>query len=110
MHQIQVENESVSYRVTIVEADRAFLILDVHGRREVVTTANYISFARDLTTAHRRLSGVAQLLNVQGEEVLNIEYLGGHVDVQLIGDAGIRTLTTDQSYMTPVLAQIGIVE
>ncbi|WP_070328046.1 hypothetical protein [Exiguobacterium aurantiacum] len=110
MHQIEIGNEVETHRLTIIWASREAVSIDIFGHVEAVTTADYIAFARALTKTYHELDGTAQLVNEAGHAIVTLAFKRGVVDVQIVRDTSIRTFQTDQSYVTTMVRQIGVVE
>ncbi|TCI34434.1 MULTISPECIES: hypothetical protein [unclassified Exiguobacterium] len=107
MHQIELGNDDVTVRFIIAEANRTTLKLVLARDAEMVRTADYVSFGRDLTEAYEQLSGKAHLQNESGRTILTIAFERGRVDVSIAWGQGVTTFVTDQSYLTKTLGQIG---
>lgn len=110
MHQIEIGNHVETHQVTIVNANRETLSIDIFGHVEEVKTRDYVTFARALTFAYHQLEGSAELIDKTGRAILKLTFKRGQVDVCIVRATSVRTFQTDQSYVTSVLAQIGIVE
>lgn len=110
MHQIEIGNHVETHRLTIIEANRETLAIDLFGHVEDVKTRDYVMFARALTSAYHKLEGGAELVDKTGRAILTLTFKRGLVTVRIVRDASVRKFQTDQSYVTPMLAQIGIVE
>ncbi|UTT42851.1 hypothetical protein [Exiguobacterium aurantiacum] len=110
MHHFEIGNEIETHRFTIVGADRNTLTVDLFGHREGVHVADYVRFVRALTEAYTRLDGRAELVSEIGNALLTLTFKRGQVEVRLVRDRAVRAFRTNQSYVMPALAQIGIVE
>ncbi|MFN4214482.1 hypothetical protein [Exiguobacterium sp.] len=110
MHRIEIGNEVETHRLTIVWASRKTVSIDIFGHVEAVKTVDYVLFARALTEAHHKLDGTAQLVNEAGHAIVTLTFKRGVVDVHIVRGGSVRTFRTDQSYVTPALAQIGVIE
>lgn len=110
MHQIEIGNKVETHRLIIIDANRETLALDLFGHVEEVTTSDYVTFARALTSAYHELEGSAELVDKMGKAIFTLTFNRGRVDVRIVRANTVRTFQTDQSYVTPMLAQIGIIE
>lgn len=110
MHHFEIGNEIETHHLAIVSADRNKLAIDMFGHMEYVATNEYVAFARKLTDAFHRLEGRAELINVEGKSIMTLTFLKGRVEVQLVRGKSERVFHTDQSYVTPTLAKIGVIE
>lgn len=110
MHRIEIGNDETTFELVIAEATRDTLRL-VHAQIMVmVSTDDYIRFARDLTRAFHALTGAALLQDKTGRVILTISFERGRVEVETAWGQGTNRFETDQSYLTRTVGQIGIVE
>lgn len=110
MHHFEIGNDVETHRLTIVRANRNLLTLDLFGHLEQVTVDQYLTFGRMLTNAYHRLEGMAELVTTEGVPIVTLAFSRGRVDVRIVRGDSVRAFQTDQSYVMPVLAQIGILE
>lgn len=110
MHQIEIGNDVETHWLTIIRASREIVDIEIFGHVEAVTTSDYVAFARALTEAYHALDGTARLVNIGGQAIVTLTFKRGVVDVSITRGGAVRTFRTDQSYMTPALAQVGVIE
>ena len=110
MHRIEIDNEKTVFEFVIVEASRDRLYLEHARDIEAVSTDAYVRFAIDLTRAFHELKGVTTLENENGKTILTISFQRGRVEVEAAWAGTTTRFTTDQSYLTKTVRQIGIVE
>lgn len=110
MFHFEIGNEIETHRFIISQANREVMSVDLFGHAERVLVLDYVAFARALNHAFHQLKGTATLLRADGEALLTLSFVGGIVHVRVQRDASIHAFQTDQSYVTPMLSKIGIVE